>query len=108
MVAAVSTQRGKFELTGPMNFIAKEFCDLIMLFLYVSNLPARGLEIRTLEVLSGKEARKLDPKSSAGKNYFLVKDSGDIVLHFNNYKTRTFSGQDKLALQLRNFSLWFQ
>ena len=108
MVSAVSKQREKFELTGPMKFKAKEFCDLIMLSLYVFIPPARGLEIRTLEVLSGEQASNFDPKSSTGKNYLIVKDSGDIVLHFNNYKTRKFSGRDELALQVRQFSLWFQ
>ncbi|XP_068761695.1 uncharacterized protein [Montipora capricornis] len=99
VVSAVSKQREKFELTGPMKFKAKEFCDLIMLSLYVFIPPARGLEIRTLEVLSGEQASNFDPKSSTGKNYLIVKDSGDIVLHFNNYKTRKFSGRDELALQ---------
>lgn len=56
MVSSVSTQRDKFELTGPMKFKTKEFCDLIMLSLYVFIPPARGLEIRTLEVLSGEQA----------------------------------------------------
>ena len=82
MVSAVSMQRDKFELTGPMKFKAKEFCDLILLSLYVFIPPSRGLAIRTLEVLSGEEDSNFDPKSSAGKNYLLVKDSGDIVLHF--------------------------
>ncbi|XP_068705168.1 uncharacterized protein [Montipora foliosa] len=102
VVSAVSKQREKFELTGPMKFKAKEFCDLIMLSLYVFIPRARGLEIRTLEVLSvlsGEQASNFDPKSSTGKNYLIVKDSGDIVLHFNNYKTRKFSGRDELALQ---------
>ncbi|XP_068739196.1 uncharacterized protein [Montipora capricornis] len=99
VVSAVSKQREKFELTGPMKFKAKEFCDLIMLSLYVFIPPARELEIRTLEVLSGKQASNFDPKSSTGKNYLIVKDSGDIVLRFNNYKTRKFSGRDELALQ---------
>lgn len=108
VVSAVSPQRDKFELTDPMKFKAKEFCDLIMLSLYVFIPPARGLEIRTLEVLSGEQAGNFDPKSSAGKNYLLVKDSGGIVLHFNNYKTSKFSGRDELALQVRQFSLCFQ
>ena len=108
MVSAVSTQRDKFELTGPMKYRAKEFCDLIKLSMYVFIPPSRGLEIRTLEVLSGEQASNFDPKSSAEKNYLLVKDSGGIVLHFNNYKTRKFSGRDELALQVRQFSLCFQ
>ena len=108
MVSAVSMQRDRFELTGPMKFKAKEFCDLILLSLYVLISPSRGLEIRTLEVLSGEEVSNFDPKSSAGKNYLLVKDSGDIVLHFNNYKTRKFSGRDDLALQVRQYFLCFQ
>lgn len=106
MVSALSTQRDKFELTGPKKFKGKELCNLIMLSLYVFIPTARGLEIRTQEVLSGEQASNFDPKSLAGKNYLLVKDSGDIVLHFNNYKTRKFTGRDELALQVRHRRCW--
>ena len=100
MVSAVSMQRDKFELTGPMKFKAKEFCDLILLSLYVFIPPSRGLEIRTLEVLSGEEASNFDQRARLGRITCLSRIVGTLSSTFiNNYKTRKFSGRDELALQ---------
>ena len=58
IVAAVRTQREKFDLTVPAKPKAKACADLLLLSIYVFIPPSRGLEIRTLEIVGEEESRE--------------------------------------------------
>jgi len=77
---------------------ARECCDLVMVSLYVFIPPSRGLEIRTLEVVSNGD--HFDLPHFKDRNAVVMKDDG-VVLHFHNYKTKRFTGRDELVLEVR-------
>ncbi|KAL9977875.1 hypothetical protein ACROYT_G015329 [Oculina patagonica] len=60
--------------------------------------PSRGLKIRTLEIVPDQQ--DFDPKRLKNRYAIVMKEDG-IASHFHNYKTRRFSGRDKLALQMQ-------
>ena len=95
MVRAVSVQRERFLSAVQMNVKARECCDLVILSLYVFIPPSRGLEIRTLKIVS-------EPGSITelrGCNALVIRDDG-VVLQFNDYKTKKSSGKDELTLKV--------
>ena len=95
VVRAVSVQRERFLSAVQMNAKARECCDLVILSLYVFIPPSRGLEIRTLKIVS-------EPGSITelrGCNALMIRDDG-VVLQFNDYKTKKSSGKDELTLKV--------
>ncbi|XP_044169297.1 uncharacterized protein LOC114964302 [Acropora millepora] len=96
IVTAVRTQREKFELTVPAKPKARECADLLLLSIYVFIPPSRGLEIRTLEIVGEEES--LEARKDTARNLLIQMASGDIRLHFSNFKTRKFVGRDELPL----------
>ena len=99
MVAAVRSQRDKFDLTVPAKQKARECADLLLLSIYVFIPPSRGLEIRTLEIVGEEES--VEARKDTARNLVIQKPNGDITLQFSNYKTRKFVGRDELALGVR-------
>ncbi|XP_074618940.1 uncharacterized protein LOC141877816, partial [Acropora palmata] len=96
IVAAVRTQREKFDLTVPAKPKARECADLLLLSVYVFIPPSRGLEIRTLEIVGEEES--LEARKDSARNLLIQMANGDIKLHFSNFKTRKFVGRDEVAL----------
>lgn len=95
---AVAIQRDRFELARAKINKAKECANLVVLSLYCYIPPSRGLEIRTLRIRWPKDAETL--RDLRVGNFIMVKDSGEIVLHFANYKTKKFVGRDELSLKV--------
>ena len=54
IVAAVRTQREKFDSTVSAKKKARACAHLLLLSIYVFIPPSRGLEIRTLEIVEGR------------------------------------------------------
>jgi hypothetical protein len=81
---------------------AKECCDLVILAMYVFIPPNRGVEIRSLEIQ--RNWREYRPSQIKGKNVLLVKDTDEVTLYFQNYKTAKSSGRDELTLQVKQNS----
>ena len=54
IVAAVHTQREKFDLTVPAKQKARACAHLLLLSIYVCIPQSRGLEIGTLEIVRGR------------------------------------------------------
>ena len=98
VVRSVGVQRERFELAGPTKTKARECCDLVILSLYVFIPPSRSLEIRTLEIV--KDSDSLDQRQFTDRNLLVIKDDR-VLLHFQNYKTKRFSGRDELTLEVR-------
>ena len=96
-------QREHFELSDPIQSRAGQCCDLVivMIALYTFIPPSKGLEIRTLEIVS--EQQDFNPGHFKDKNAIVMTEDG-TVLHFHNNKTRDFSGREELALQVGQIS----
>ena len=90
------TQREKFELTVPAKPKARECADLLLLSTYVFIPPTRGLEIQILEIVGEEES--MEARKDTARNLSIQMANSDIRLHFSNFKTRKFVGQDELAL----------
>ena len=97
---AVSTQRERFQCTREVIAKARECCNLVLLSLYVFIPPSRGLEIRTLQIVREADD-SLDARHLKEQNLLVMRDSS-VVLHFNDYKTKTTSGRDEVTLQVRS------
>ena len=98
-MAAVGSQRERFESTRPAKLKAKECSDLVLLSLYVYIPPSRGLEIRSLEIV--KDFSDLSPpKKSSDNNFIILMNDGDVRLQFNHYKTKRSRGRDELTVKV--------
>lgn len=96
VVAAVSLQRERFQLSWEVNMKARESCNLVLLSLYVFIPPSRGLEMRTLRIVT--EPDSLEARQRKEQNLLVMREDS-IVLHFNDYKTKSSCGRDELTLQ---------
>ena len=81
IVAAVRTQREKFDFTVPAKPKARACAHLLLLSIYVFIPPSRGLEIRTLEIVGKQEsleARKDTTRHLLIQMYqFTIQQTGD-------------------------------
>ena len=98
VVNAVSIQRERFQLAGPVKSKARECCDLVILSLYVFIPPSRGLEIRTLLIV--KDPASMDPTQQRQGNLLIMRE-GQLTLKFNEFKTRKLHGREELSLPVR-------
>ena len=101
---AVHTQRDYFEMAVGRRAKAKECCDLVILAIYIYLPPSRGLEIRTLQILED-DTTEVSPWNFKKKNVISLKSSGQISLHFYNYKTHKFFCGDELTLGVSETAL---
>lgn len=81
-----------------MRVKARECCDLVILSLYVFIPPSRGLEIRTLQIVS--DPTSIEAKQQKQRNLLMLGDK-TVVLKFNDFKTKASSGRDELSLEVK-------
>lgn len=83
-----------------------EMMNLVILSLYVEIPPGRAKEIRTAQIFEEKtEADFQRFAEKARKNFVVIKKSGDVMLHFDEYKTRRTYGADVTLFEVRKFHL---
>lgn len=77
---------------------ATECANLLLLALYTLMPPSRGLEIRTLELVT--EPLTLTSPVLAKKNLVAVDEVGSVTFRFQNYKTVKTYGTDTTSLKV--------
>ena len=85
---------------------SKEMMNLVIISLYVQIPPGRAKEIRTAQIFEEKnEAEFHRFRDKVGKNFVVLKTDGDVVLHFDEYKTKKTYGPDVTAFEVTGLSL---
>ncbi|PFX12558.1 hypothetical protein AWC38_SpisGene23464 [Stylophora pistillata] len=96
VVAAVSLQRERFQLSWEVNMKARESCNLVLLSLYVFISPSWGLEMRTLRIVTKPDS--LEARQWKEEDLLVMREDS-IVLYFNDYKSKGSCGRDELTVQ---------
>lgn len=79
-----------------------QMMNLVILSLYVEIPPGRAKEIRTAQIFEERreaEFQRFDEKKK--KNFVVLKRNGDVMLHFDEYKTRRTYGADATLFEVR-------
>lgn len=77
---------------------ARESCNLVLLSLYVFIPPSRGLEMRTLRIVT--EPDSLEARQRKEQNLLVMREDS-IVLYFDDYKTKSSCRRYELTVQVR-------
>lgn len=102
IVKALVKQKRKAEEAVSPKERSIEMMNLVLLRLYIEIPPGRAKEIRTAQLYVEKhdgEFQRFTEKY--GKNFLVLKNNGDIMLYFDEYKTRRSYGSDVTVFEVR-------